>query len=222
MDIRRDKMSASENNMKKPFYLYVGLALLLLVAFSGYKACRLYDDLSMVHGAYLEAQRKAVADTRVAEQMIKDAGDIIAEQSDKIVALQTQVSEKMLGIKDKDKKLGYLTQEYGRLGITDKEKIASLEAQVKIWSEKFALAERVIADKDAIIQAWAAKFNEQAEISEAWKLQYENEARLHLLCKEQVKILGGRVGILSFKSKITQALAAGAGGYILYTALRSK
>jgi len=208
--------------MKKNLYPWVMLTVFLLSLFFLYRSCRFYDDLSVVRGAYLEVQRKATADTKVAEQMIKDSGDIIAEQSDKINTLQTKVSEKMLGIKDKDKKLGHLTEEYSRLDITDKEKIANLGAQVKIWAEKFTLAEQIISEKDAIIQAWTVKFNEQVEISGAWKLRYENEARLHLLCKEQVKIFEGRVSLLSFKSKITQALVVGAGGYILYTTLRSK
>jgi len=208
--------------MKKTLCIWIILAALLMASLFPYRSCRLYDDLSVVRGAYLEAQRKATADAKVAEQMIKDAGDIIAEQSDKIATLQTQVSEKMSGIKDKDKKLGHLTEEYSQSKLTDTEKIANLEAQVKIWSEKFTLAEQVIADKDAVIQAWTIKFNEQVKISGAWKLRYENEARLHLLCKEQVKLLEGKVSGLSFKSKITQALVVGAGGYILYTTLRSR
>ncbi len=199
--------------MKKTYLCVALLSALLLAAGFLYRSCRLYDDLSVVRGTYLEAQRKADADTKVAEQMIKDAGDIIAEQSDKIVSLDKQIQ---------GKQLGHLTEAYGRLDMTDKEKITNLEAQVKIWSEKFTMAEQVISEKDAIIQAWTVKFNEQAEISGAWKLRYENEARLHLLCREQIKIFEGRVSLLSFKSKITQALVVGAGGYILYTTLRSK
>lgn len=208
--------------MTKTVWTIIGIGALLLAAVFLYRSCDLYDELSVVRGQYEEAKRQAAADTALAEQMVKDAGEVIALQSEKISDLEGKVAATHGIITDKDKTLAALQDAYNNSVLTDAEKIANLEAQVQAWSQKFSLAESIINEQTLIIRAWEVKFNEQVKISDAWKLRYENEARLHSLCLAQNGLLEKKVSVSLFKSKIATTLVAVAGGYIVYDMIRSK
>ena len=125
-------------------------------------------------------------------------------------------------IGQKDGDLTQLVQKMHRLEANGDlpAQVANLKEQIAVWSSKFTLAQAVIAEKDKIISAWAAKYDAQVTISESWKAKYDAECRLLQLATQGWKSAEGKLRWTRVMSNIKSGLIVGALGYIGYSALK--
>jgi hypothetical protein len=100
--------------------------------------------------------------------------------------------------------------------------VANLKAQIAAWSSKFTLAQAVIAEKDKIISAWAAKFNAQVVISESWKAKYDAECRLLRLAEQGWKASESKLRWTRVMGNIKSGAVIAAAGYIIFNAIQGK
>jgi len=124
----------------------------------------------------------------------------------------------------KDANLEALGQKLKQLEISGDlpAQVANLKEQVKAWSDKFSLAQSVIAEKDAIIADWTVKYSAQVTISESWKQKYEGESRLRTLAEKGWKASERRLRWTRVMSNIKSGLIVGAIGYLGYSAIKGK
>jgi len=184
----------------KDIILRVGGAVLLTLAFVfTIRACRLYDEVSVLKGKH-EALRVAYADLDMKSRDYIAAAKSDIEARDKaIMEKEVEINRIRGKVEAQDKTIAGLEAEYVNLGENKDAKIANLQAQVTAWREKFTLAEAVIAEKDAIIFDMTAKYDAQVKISAEWRGQYQRQAELHSVALERIAAMekewrGVRVG----------------------------
>ena len=204
----------------KPIYwIALGLALALTVAVID--GLRLHDKYSIAIGNYQAALDQSKKDGKALtlqigelQQTVGQRDKEIAELTESIVVINTTIEVKNTTLV----KLRVALAE----AKTDAERVAILTAEVKVWSEKFSLAQSVIVEKDAIIAAWAAKYGAAVTISESWKQKYEGELHLRTLAEKGWKASERRLRWTRVMSNIKSGLIVGALGYLGYSAIKGK
>ena len=203
---------------------WIILALILALGVAVYDGCRIRDKASIAIGKYQEAIEQAKKldaekDKAIVNQqaiiVLKDK--LISESVQEITVINTAIGAKdsaIAGLKDKLKVLEAAGDLSGQ--------VANLQEQVRVWAEKFSLAESIIAEKDKIIADWAAKFTAQVEISEAWKAKYESEAHLRTLAESGWKLSERKLKRTKIMSNVKTGLVVGALGYFTFSAIKGK
>jgi hypothetical protein len=197
------------------------LAVICTVAACGLlRSCRLYDKLSVLKGEH-EALQVAYADldgkSKVAIEALKKdilAQDVaIREASRDITVLRDK-------IRTKDSHILSLEEEFTQLGENQGAKIINLQAQVSAWREKFALAEDVIAKKDAIIFDLTAKYEYQVKISTEWEASYHRQVELHEVCLERITAMEKEWRGIQLGSKVKTYVIAAVGAGLVYSLVK--
>lgn len=208
--------------MKPIYWIALGLALALTVSICDGR--KIYDKASIAAGKYEEAIAQAKTlnaekDKAIAEQVkiiaLKDR--LISDSVGEITVINTAIGAKDKTITDLKAALHNLEAAGDLSG-----QVANLKEQIAAWSEKFTLAESVIAEKDKIIIAWAAKFNAQLEISDSWKAKYDAEYHLRTLAEEGWWTANRKLKARSVMGNIKSGLIIAAVGYWGYSALKGK
>jgi chromosome segregation ATPase len=206
----------------KKYAAYAGAGLAVIIAFIAFsRACKLDDAYSRLEGRYQEALRIARIDAEILNQTIAEKEKAIAVLDKKLVTSSQVITDLNTGIGKKSQELEALDAKLATAQ-SDSERVPVLTAQVKAWAEKFNLAEQSIAEKDKQIAAWESKFNAQVEISAAWKQQFENEARLHGLSRDELSALKSKLRATRLMGTVKSGLVLAAVGYIGYQAIKGK
>jgi len=208
--------------LKPVYWIALGLALALTVAVCD--GLRLHDKYSIAIGKYEEALTQERVNGKALTTQIAQMTAIVG-QKDKEIAEKVEVIGHMtnaIGRKDSD--LTELVQKLHKLEVSGDlpAQVANLKEQVKAWSEKFSLAQSVIAEKDAIIADWAVKYNAQVTIGDTWKQKYEGETRLRTLAEKGWKASERRLRWTRVMSNVKSGLIVGAIGYLSYSAIKGK
>jgi len=204
----------------KPIYwIALGLALALTVAVCD--GLRLRDKASVAAGKYEEALTQERVNGKALTLQIGE--------------MQKAVGQRDKEIAEKNRAIGRLTDTIGHRGAdlvtlggrlaqakTDTDRVPILTAMVENWRAQYNTATLIIAEKDKVISAWAAKYDAQVTISESWKQKYESEIHLRTLAEKGWKASENKLRWTRVMSNIKSGLIAGALGYIGYSALKGK
>ena len=205
----------------KPIYwVALGLALALTVAVCD--GLRLHDKYSIAIGKYEEALTQERVSGKALTTQIAQMTAIVGEK-DKLIAEKNEVIGHMTNaIGRKDANLEALGQKLKQLETSGDlpAQVANLKEQVKAWSEKFTLAQSVIAEKDAIIADWSAKYSAQVTIGDMWKQKYEGETRLRTLAEKGWKASERKLRWARIGSNIEKLVILGLGAKVAVDALK--
>ena len=206
-------------HVKPIYWIALGLALALTVAVCD--GLRLRDKYSISIGNYQAAL----------DQSKKDGAALTLQ----IGEMQKAVGQANKEIAEKNKAIGRLTDTIGHRDAdlvtlggrlaqakTDTEKVPILTAMVENWRAQYNTAALIIAEKDKVISAWAAKYDAQVTISESWKQKYEGELHLRTLAEKGWKSAEGRLRWTRVMGNIKSGLVLAAVGYIGYSAIKGK
>lgn len=194
--------------MKKYLLAIIGILLVCLGLFLTARSCKITDQLSLLKGRYEEAEHIAAANNAILDKKILEQEGVIAEQDKVIIKLNKSVSIIYTDIGHRDRDIADLLAKLREAEANNDlpAQIANLKEQVRIWSEKFTLAQAVIAEKDDIIASWATKYASQIQISDSWKLKYESENHLRLLAEEGWNLTAKKLSRSSWANGIKTAI----------------
>jgi len=205
--------------------LVAGLVLLALIIV-GYRSCNPYDKKSILKGKYDALSQEYETQKNNSKAQISSLRNIIAQKDEKIRNITAHIVEKEGEISTLHAQTDELESTYSELKEelvsvdTLQLKVDNLEAQVNLWKQKFSLAESVIADKDAIIFSLNEKYESQVEISFNWETMYNNEVKLHSLCKQRLSMADKKLKGLRFTGTIKNGLVLGLAGVVIYSLVR--
>jgi len=204
------------------YWIALGLALALTVAVID--GLRLHDKYSIAIGKYEEVLTQERVNGKALTTQIAQMTAIVGQKDKEIAERDKAIGQMTNAIGQKDANLEALGQKLKQLEISGDlpAQVANLKEQVKAWSDKFSLAQAVIAEKDAIIADWAAKYDAQVTISESWKQKYEGETRLRTLAEKGWKASERKLRWTRVMSNIKSGLIVGAIGYLGYSAIKGK
>jgi len=213
-----------EWDMKKNLPYIIGFLLVCGVIFLLFRSCNLHDKNSVLRGQLGEAKNIAKADAKLKDALIAKQNTIIGQANKEIAEKDKAIGHMTDAIGQKDSDLTQLVQKlHGLEAVGDlAAQVANLKEQVAVWSSKFSLAQEVIAEKDKVIAAWAAKYDAQVTISESWKQKYEGETRLRMLAEKGWKASERRLRWTRVMSNVKSGLIVGALGYLGYSAIKGK
>jgi multidrug resistance efflux pump len=205
--------------MKKVYWVLIALVIALGV--SVIDGLRLRDKYSIAIGNYQAALDQSKKDGKALTLQIGELQQTVGQRDKEIAELTESIVVINTTIEVKNTTLVKLRATLAEAK-TDAERVAILTAEVKVWSEKFSLAQMVIAEKDAIIADWAAKYDAQVTISESWKQKYEGETRLRTLAEKGWKASERRLRWTRIVGNVKSGLIVGALGYLGYSAIKGK
>ena len=208
--------------MKKVYWVLIALVIALGV--SVIDGLRLRDKYSIAIGKYEEALTQERVNGKALTIQIAQMTETVGQRDKEIAEKVETIGHMTNAIGRKDSNLEALGQKLKQLEISGDlfAQVANLKEQVKAWSEKFTLAQSVIAEKDAIIADWSAKYSAQVTISESWKQKYEGETRLRMLAEKGWKASERRLRWTRVMSNVKSGLIVGALGYLGYSAIKGK
>jgi len=208
--------------MKKVYWVLIALVIALGV--SVIDGLRLRDKYSIAIGKYEEALTQERVNGKALTIQIAQMTETVGQRDKEIAEKVETIGHMTNAIGRKDANLEALGQKLKQLEISGDlpAQVANLKEQVKAWSDKFSLAQSVIAEKDAIIADWTVKYSAQVTISESWKQKYEGESRLRTLAEKGWKASERKLRWTRVMSNIKSGLIVGAIGYLGYSAIKGK
>jgi len=189
--------------------------LCLSLAFSGYvvylqkQIVNLKDELVKVKEAEVKAKEEA-------EKVIKEKEEVL----EKYKAQQKELEEKSKELSQQqtelDKKADQLEKQFVEL--TDKNAmIANLQEQVKLWKEKFSLAQKELANKDEIIFNLTNQYNVQLDLTNQYKNKYELELASRLRLEATFREIYNTNKSTNFMAKINLVALAAIAAICVFT-----
>jgi chromosome segregation ATPase len=208
--------------IKPVYWIALGLALALTVAVCD--GLRLRDKYSIAIGKYEEALTQERVNGKALTTQIAQMTAIVGQKDKEIAEATKQIGHLTDAVGRKDSDLTELVQKLHKLEVSGDlpAQVANLKEQVQAWSEKFSLAQTVIAEKDAIIADWTIKYDAQVTISESWKQKYEGETRLRTLAEKGWKASERKLRWTRIVGNVKTGLVLAAAGYVGYSALKGK
>jgi hypothetical protein len=194
----------------KPVY-YIAFALVLALTVAVCDGLRIRDKASVLAGRYQEAAAIAKANEKSLTTQISRMTEIVG-QKDKIIAEKIEIIGHMTNdIGQKDKELDKIRGTWSKLSTECQAKLLELDTT---WAQKFSLSEAIVAEKDKVISAWAAKYAAQVIISDAWKQKYESEGHLRTISEQGWKLANRKLKTRSIIGNIKTGAIIAAAGYI--------
>lgn len=174
--------------MKPIHWVVIALAACLTIATGD--GLRIRDKYSISIGRYQAELDGSKTLNGEKDKAITAQTIIIADLDKKLTTSAQVIGHLTNAIGQQDADLTQLASKLHRLEAVGDlpAQVANLKEQVAVWSGKFSLAQSVIAEKDAIISAWAAKYAAAIQIGEAWKAKYDAECRLLTLATQGWKV----------------------------------
>jgi len=206
--------------LKPVYWIALGLALALTVAVCD--GLRLHDKYSIAIGKYEEALTQERVNGKALTTQIAQMTAIVGQKDQEIAEKVETIGHMTNAIGRKDSDLTQLVQKLHQLEVSGDlpAQVANLKEQVKAWSEKFSLAQTVIAEKDAIIADWSAKYSAQVTIGDMWKQKYEGETRLRTLAEKGWKASERKLRWARIGSNIEKLVILGLGAKVAVDALK--
>jgi len=197
------------------------IALVLAIAF-GIAVCdglRIRDKASVIAGRYQEAAAIAKADAKLKDALIAKQNTIIGQKNKEIAEKNEVIGHMTNDIGQKDKELDKIRGTWSTLSADCQAKLLELDTT---WAQKFSLSEAIVAEKDKVISAWAAKYAAQVIISESWKAKYDAECRLLQLATQGWNVAERKLRWTRVISTVKFGLIVGCLGYISYSVIKGK
>jgi hypothetical protein len=197
------------------------IALVLAIAF-GIAVCdglRIRDKASVIAGRYQEAAAIAKADAKLKDALIAKQNTIIGQKNKEIAEKNEVIGHMTNDIGQKDKELDKIRGTWSTLSADCQAKLLELDTT---WAQKFSLSEAIVAEKDKVISAWAAKYAAQVTISESWKQKYESELHLRTLAERGWKTSDRKLKISRIVSNVEKSVIVFIVGKAAYRALKGK
>jgi len=206
--------------VKPVYWIILGLALALTVAVID--GLRLHDKYSIAIGKYEEALTQERVNGKALTTQIAQMTAIVGQKDQEIAEKVETIGHMTNAIGRKDSDLTQLVQKLHQLEVSGdlSAQVANLKEQVKAWSDKFSLAQTVIAEKDAIIADWSAKYSAQVTIGDMWKQKYEGETRLRTLAEKGWKASERKLRWARIGSNIEKLVILGLGAKVAVDALK--
>jgi chromosome segregation ATPase len=204
------------------YWIALGLGLVLTIAVCD--GLRLRDKYSISIGNYQAALDTSKKDGAALTLQIDRMTAIVGQRDKEIAEKNKTIGHMTDAIGQKDANLEALGQKLHQLEISGdlSAQVANLKEQIAVWSNKFSLAQSIIAEKDAIIAACVAKYSAQVTISESWKQKYEGELHIRTLAEKGWKSAESKLRWTRVMGNIKSGLIVGALGYIGYSAIKGK
>ena len=175
--------------MKKYLPIIAGACALAAIGL-GVRSCVAGAKLKQAKADYLELKRITEASEAILSNRIDEKNKAIGVLNNTIVQLNVEKSAKDAEISRLRESLADAvanepptTPEIEAMPI-----VISLRAQIGWLNKLVASNLDIIANREQVIQAWTSKFNEQVDISEAWRTKYENERNLRENCEKLFKL----------------------------------
>jgi hypothetical protein len=195
--------------MKTIHWIAIMLTICLAIAIGD--GLRIRDKASVLAGRYQEAAAIAKANEKSLTTQISRMTEIVG-QKDKIIAEKIEIIGHMTNdIGQKDKELDKIRGTWSKLSTECQAKLLELDTT---WAQKFSLSEAIVAEKDKVISAWAAKYAAQVIISDAWKQKYESEGHLRTISEQGWKLANRKLKTRSIIGNIKTGAIIAAAGYI--------
>jgi len=204
----------------RPIY-FIALALAIAFGIAVVDGLRIRDKYSISIGNYQAELVSSKKDGAALTLQIAKANEIVGQQN-------TIIAER-------DKAIGHLTNTIGHRDAdlvtlggrlaqakTDTDRVPILTAMVENWRAQYNTATLIIAEKDKVISAWAAKYDAQVTISESWKQKYEGELHLRTLAEKGWKSAEGRLRWTRVMGNVKTGLILGSIAYFGYSAIKGK
>ena len=207
----------------KPVY-WIALALALALTVAVCDGLRLHDKYSVAIGKYEEALTQERVNGKALTIQIAQMTETVGQRDKEIAEKVETIGHMTNAIGRKDANLEALGQKLKQLEISGDlpAQVANLKEQVKAWSDKFSLAQTVIAEKDAIIADWTIKYDAQVTISESWKQKYEGETRLRTLAEKGWKVAERKLKWTRIVGNLKTGLILAAVAAVGYEELKGK
>jgi chromosome segregation ATPase len=207
--------------MIRRIYL-ITLALALALGIAVCDGLRIRDKASVVAGQYEEALTQARVNDAALTLQIAKMTEIVGQANKEIAEKNAAIGHMTTAIGQKDSDLTQLVQKLHELEVNGDlpAQVANLKAQIAAWSSKFTLAQAVIAEKDKVISAWAAKYDAQVVISESWKAKYDAECRIRHLAEQGWKASERKLRWTRVMSNIKSGAILAAAGYLGLKAIK--
>ena len=205
--------------------LVAGLVLLALIIV-GYRSCNPYDKKSILKGKYDALSQEYETQKNNSKAQISSLRNIIAQKDEKIRNITAHIVEKEGEISTLHAQTDELEEAYAKVDKSAQDvnslnqRVVNLETQVTIWKQKFTISEGIIADKNKIIFNLNEKYESQVTISFNWETLYNNEVKLHALCKQRLTLADKKLKGLRFGSTIKNGLVIGLAVGVIYGLVR--
>jgi hypothetical protein len=196
--------------MIRRIYL-ITLALALAFGIAVCDGLRIRDKASVIAGRYQEAAAIAKADAKLKDALIAKQNTIIGQKNKEIAEKNEVIGQKTNAIGQKDKELDKIRGTWSTLSADCQTRLRELDTT---WAQKFSLSEAIVAEKDKVISAWAAKYAAQVIISDAWKQKYESEGHLRTISEQGWKLANRKLKTRSIIGNIKTGAIIAAAGYI--------
>ena len=208
------------------------------IVFLGLDKCGSSSKLDRLKGEHKEASKIAKVERLIKEEIIKGQKEEIESLNLEISELNVEIVEKEEDISGLGNDLTGLEDEFGNL--TDKDaKINNLTKQVKVWKERFSLAQGIVDDLGKPIEYYdehgvkkikypegsiTFKLNEKYEaqvvISDSYKTMYETLALNTKKLESIVTAQDWQIKRLRLTSGLKTGIVVGLAGVVLYSLLK--
>ena len=207
----------------RPIY-FIALALAIAFGIAVVDGLRIRDKYSISIGNYQAELVSSKKDGAALTLQIAKANEIVGQQNTIIAERDKAIGHLTNTIGQRDAELTELVQKMHGLEAKGDlpAQVANLKEQIAVWSSKFSVAQAVIAEKDKVIAAWAAKFDAQVTISESWKAKYDAECRLLQLATQGWKASERKLRWTRVMGNVKSGLVLAAAGYIIFNAIKGK
>jgi len=205
----------------RPIY-FITLALALAFGIAVCDGLRIRDKYSISVGNYQAALDQSKKDGKALALQIGEMQKIVGQRDKEIAEKNKAIGYMTNAIGQAASDLTQLVQKMHRLEANGDlpAQVANLKKQIAVWSSKFTLAQAVIAEKDKVISAWAAKFAAQVTVSESWKAKYDAECRLLQLATQGWKASERKLRWTRVMGNVKSGLVLAALGYIGFKAIK--
>ena len=190
--------------MKNKFLIFV-FVFVVIIFLMAVDKCGNSLKYNKLKAEYSDLEKSFKINTEISKAVIAEKDKEIAEADRKINELESSIKLKNEDIENLDEKLGELEGAYSE-SLSKDEQIANLKQQVKAWKGKFALAEKIIADKDKIIFSLTRKYEAQVTITLEWQSRYNGVIALNENLGLQVKTLKRQISRLKLGSGMKNVL----------------
>jgi len=199
--------------MNKKGYWIIAV-IIIIMAFSAYKACRITDEFSRLKGEYKILKKQFEQSKKEGRERIGGLEREIRQKDGEIEKYQAGIAEREKNLTEGKKKIASLEKE--RENLKDKDEIiANLETQVRQWAEQFSTCQDIIAEKDKIIFSLTGKYEAQVKISAEYKANWEGEHTLRVMAEKQLRLAERHLIEARFWSNVKTAAIITTGTYIL-------
>jgi hypothetical protein len=194
----------------KPIY-WISLALALALGIAVCDGLRIRDKASVAAGKYEEALTQARVNGEALTLQIAKMTEIVGQANKEIAEKIETIGHMTNDIGQRDKELDKIRGTWSKLSAECVQKLHELDAT---WIQKFSLSEAIIAEKDKVIAAWAAKYDAQVVISESWKQKYESELHLRTLAEKGWGLANSKIQKQAIVGNIKTGIILAAAGYV--------